>query len=146
MVVIGFQSVLFALFTQVYASAEGFLPYRARLSRLLARCSLERGLLVGGVLASVGVTGLVAAFIQWHAARFGHLNYESALRIVIPSVTALMLSCQTILGTFFLSILGIRRAQSHVAPEVDVGVITGIAQPEPMQADLPTRQLIADLK
>jgi hypothetical protein len=146
MIVIGFQAVLFALFTQVYASAEGFLPQRARLSRLLARCSLERGLLAGGILGSVGVTGLVAAFAQWHAARFGHLNYESELRVVIPSVTALMLSCQMILGTFFLSILGIRRRQSRVVLEVDAGAITGISRPEPMQADLPTRQLIADFR
>jgi len=90
-----------------------------RISRLLAACTLERGLIVGGILASVGAAGLIAAFNQWHAAHFGHLNYEVALRIVLPAVTALMLSFQLVLGTFFLSILGIRR--THQLVVLDVG-------------------------
>jgi hypothetical protein len=137
MIVIGFQSVLFALFTQIYASAEGFLPQRGRVSRLLAACSLERGLLAGGLLASVGVAGLAAAFGQWHAAGFGHLDYENALRVVVPSVTALILSCQMIFGTFFLSILAIRRTTQHalvleVGPREE-GVTALTAQPVPVQ-------------
>jgi glycosyltransferase involved in cell wall biosynthesis len=110
MIVIGFQSMLFAVFTHIYASAEGFLPRHIRINRLLAACTLERGLLAGGLLASVGVAGLIAAFAHWHDARLGHLDYENVLRFVLPSMTALILSCQLILGTFFLSILGIHRA------------------------------------
>ena len=136
MIVIGFQSVLFALFTQVYASAEGFLPQHARVSRLLRACSLERGLLAGGLLASVGLVGLMASVAQWHNARFGHLNYDIALRVIVPSVTALILSCQMILGTFFLSILSIRRTRHPVV--LDVGfapsALTGAAEPVPVQA------------
>jgi glycosyltransferase involved in cell wall biosynthesis len=111
MVVIGFQSVLFALFTNVYASAEGFLPDNQRVRRILSTLSLERGLLAGGVLGLAGLVGLVFSFFYWHGASFGALNYDHALRLVVPSVTALMMSCQIILGTFFLSILGIRRAR-----------------------------------
>jgi hypothetical protein len=118
MIVIGFQAVLFALFTQIYASEEGFLPKDARLGRLLAACTLERGLLAGGLLASAGVAGLIAALLQWRAAGFGHLNYEAVLREVVSSVTALMLSCQMILGTFFLSILAIRKTRGPLVLEV----------------------------
>lgn len=115
MIVIGFQSVLFALFTQVYASAEGFLPAADRVRRLLAVWNLERGLLAGSLLGLAGLAGLALSFVKWHGARFGDLNYETALRVVVPSVTALILSCQMILGTFFLSILGIRRARHPAA-------------------------------
>ena len=48
MVVIGFQSVLFWLFTRVYASAEGFLPDSPTGGEVLARLSLERVLVLGG--------------------------------------------------------------------------------------------------
>jgi hypothetical protein len=111
MVVIGFQSVLFALFTNVYASAEGFLPEDPWVKRVLRTLSLERGLVVGGVLAVAGLFGLVMSLAYWHGSGFGQLDFNHALRIMVPSVTALMISCQVILGTFFLSILGIRRTR-----------------------------------
>jgi hypothetical protein len=93
MVIIGLQAVLFAIFTSVYASNEGFLPPSVRVNRLLRIWTLERGLVSGVVL------GLL-----------GRLPYDSVLRLVLPSVTALIMSCQLIFGTFFLSILGIRRS------------------------------------
>jgi glycosyltransferase involved in cell wall biosynthesis len=111
MVVIGFQSVLFWLFTQVYAGSEGFLPEEPKVQRILGNLSLERGLLAGLVIGVAGLIGLVFSLTYWQAKGFGHLNYEHALRLMVPSVTALVLSCQLILGTFFLSILGIKQTR-----------------------------------
>ena len=111
MVVIGFQAVLFWLFTQVYAGAEGFLPEEPKVQRLLAKLSLERGLIIGAAIGVAGLVGLIFSLTYWHANKFGQLNYEHALRLVIPSATALVLSCQLILGTFFLSILGIKQTR-----------------------------------
>ena len=106
---IGFQAILFWLFTQVYAGAEGFLPEEPRVQRLLGQLSLERGLLAGAVVGAAGLVGLIFSLTYWQGHSFGHLNYEHALRLMVPSVTALVLSCQLILGTFFLSILGIKQ-------------------------------------
>jgi hypothetical protein len=111
MVVIGFQAVLFWLFTQVYAGSEGFLPEEPKVQRLLAKLSLERGLLIGAAIGIAGLVGLIFSLTYWHANKFGQLNYEHALRLVIPSATALVLSCQLVLGTFFLSILGIKQTR-----------------------------------
>src|SRR5580693_6352952 len=111
MVVIGFQAVLFWLFTQVYAGAEGFLPEEPKVQRLLEKLSLERGLIAGAAIGVAGLGGLIFSLTYWHANKFGQLNYEHALRLMIPSVTALILSCQVILGTFFLSILGIKQTR-----------------------------------
>jgi hypothetical protein len=113
MVVIGFQAVLFWLFTQVYAGAEGFLPEEPRVQRLLGQLSLERGLLTGAAIGLAGLVGLVFSLTYWQSHAFGHLNYEHALRLMVPSVTALVLSCQLVLGSFFLSILGIKQTR-HV--------------------------------
>jgi Glycosyl transferase family 2 len=111
MVVIGFQAVLFALFTQVYASAEGFLPEQQRVRRILKTLSLERGLVAGGILFVLGIVGLAFSLSYWGSASFGSLDYNHALRLVVPSVTALIVSFQIFLGTFFLSILGIRHTR-----------------------------------
>jgi Glycosyl transferase family 2 len=111
MVVIGFQAVLFWLFTQVYAGSEGFLPEEPKVQRLLEKLSLERGLLIGAAIGAVGLVGLIISLTYWHANKFGQLNYEHALRLMVPSATALVLSCQLVLGTFFLSILGIKQTR-----------------------------------
>ena len=111
MVVIGFQAVLFWLFTQVYAGAEGFLPEEPKVQRLLGNLSLERGLLAGAAIGLAGLVGLIFSLTYWQANKFGQLNYEHALRLMVPSVTALVVSCQLVLGTFFLSILGIKQTR-----------------------------------
>ena len=121
---IGFQAILFWLFTQVYAGAEGFLPTEPKVQTLLDKLSLERGLLTGVVVGIAGLVGLIFSLTYWQSHAFGHLNYEHALRLMVPSVTALVLSCQLILGTFFLSILGIKQTR-HVpvgaTTELNVG-------------------------
>jgi glycosyltransferase involved in cell wall biosynthesis len=111
MVVIGFQSVLFWLFTQVYAGSEGFLPEEPSVQRILGKLSLERGLVIGLILGLAGLGGLIFSVVYWDGAGFHSLNYEHSLRIMVPSVTALILSCQLVLGTFFLSILGIKQTR-----------------------------------
>jgi glycosyltransferase involved in cell wall biosynthesis len=110
-VVIGFQAVLFWLFTQVYAGSEGFLPEEPKVQRLLEKLSLERGLILGALIGLAGLAGLIFSLLYWNGLKFHQLNYEHSLRLMIPSVTALMVSCQVILGTFFLSILGIKHAR-----------------------------------
>jgi glycosyltransferase involved in cell wall biosynthesis len=113
-VVIGFQGVLFWLFTRVYAGAEGFLPKEPGVQRVLGRLSLERGLLLGLAIGLAGLGGLIFSIVNWGGSGFHNLNYEHALRSMIPSATALIVSCQLILGTFFLSILGIKQTR-HVS-------------------------------
>jgi hypothetical protein len=112
-VVIGFQGVLFWLFTRVYAGSEGFLPTEPGVQKLLGRLSLERGLLLGLAIGLAGLGGIVFSVVNWGGSGFHNLNYENALRSMIPSATALIVSCQLILGTFFLSILGIKQTR-HV--------------------------------
>jgi glycosyltransferase involved in cell wall biosynthesis len=115
MVVIGFQAVLFWLFTQVYAGSEGFLPEEPKVQRVLEKLSLERGLMLGGLIGLAGLAGLIFSLLYWHTQKFHQLDYEHSLRLMIPSVTALMVSCQIVLGTFFLSILGIRHTRHPAA-------------------------------
>jgi glycosyltransferase involved in cell wall biosynthesis len=131
-VVIGFQAVLFWLFTQVYAGSEGFLPKEPRITRLLEKLSLERGLILGALIGLAGLAGLIFSVLYWQGQGFHKLNYEHSLRLMIPSVTALMVSCQVILGTFFLSILGIKHTRHPVtvsAPSVPDAVVNHVEQP-----------------
>src|ERR1700685_4052563 len=93
-VVIGFQAVLFWLFTQVYAGSEGFLPEEPKVQRLLEKLSLERGLILGAAIGVAGLAGLIFSVAYWHGQGFHQLHHEHSLRLRVPSVTALILSCQ----------------------------------------------------
>ena len=87
---------------------------RFRVQRVLGKLSLERGLILGALIGLAGLAGLIFSLLYWNTQKFHQLNYEHALRLMIPSVTALIVSCQVILGTFFLSILGIKHTRHPV--------------------------------
>ena len=108
-VVVGFQAVVFAVFTKVFAITEGLLPSDPRLDRVFRYVTLETGLAAGAVLVLLALVGSVYAVATWGAHSFGALDPAQTLRVVIPAVTALTLGCQVILSSFFLSILGLRR-------------------------------------
>jgi hypothetical protein len=108
-VVLGFQTVLFAVFTKVFVISEGLLPEDPRLNKLFRYVTLEVGLLVGSLLLLVGFLLSLYAVSSWEALSFGQLNPSNTLRTVIPAVTSMSLGLQIILSSFFLSILGLRR-------------------------------------
>jgi hypothetical protein len=108
-VIIGFQAVLFAFFAKVYALNEGLLPGDAALERLLSWFTLELGLFVGIALVVFGAAGVIATVIGWWNAGFGELNPRDTLRTAIPAVSAVCLGVQVILGSFLMSLLGLRR-------------------------------------
>lgn len=105
----GYQSILFAVFTKVFAIGEGLLPIDERLERLFTRITLEQGLMFGLVAMGAGLVLLGGAVAQWRAQHFGNLDYDRTMRWVIPGVTLTALGFQTVLSSFFLSILGLRR-------------------------------------
>jgi uncharacterized membrane protein YidH (DUF202 family) len=73
---------------------------------------LELGLALGVILFLASVILSVIAFVRWDQSSFRHLDYPATLRLAIPAVVTLMLAVQTILSSFFLSVLGIKRNPS----------------------------------
>jgi hypothetical protein len=117
-VFIGFQAILFAVFTKTFAISAGLLPADPRLNNLFRIVTLERGLLVGGALTTVGLMASVYTLSDWTARSFGALDVTWTLRVIIPAVLALILGCQIILSSFFLSILGMgRKSLSRMSAE-----------------------------
>ncbi len=104
--IVGFQAVSFALFTKIYAVAKGFLPPDNRVDRLGARFRLERGVFVGLLVFVVGVVAAVLSLWRWRQEGFGELDPGRQLRVVVPATLGLVLGSSTVLGSFFLSILG----------------------------------------
>jgi len=111
-IIIGFQAVVFAMFTKVFAISEGLLPQDPRLTKMFRTFRstyLEVGLIVGSLLVLGGLFGSIYAVSSWGAHSFGPLDPSKTLRIIIPSITALTLGLQVVLSSFFLSVLGLKR-------------------------------------
>jgi len=107
-VIVGFQSVIFAVFTKVFAISERLLPEDPRMNKMFEYITLETGLIVGSLLLVAGLAGSVYAFSIWGERDFGLLDPTRTLRLVIPAFTAITLGIQIILSSFFLSVLGLK--------------------------------------
>jgi glycosyltransferase involved in cell wall biosynthesis len=108
-IVIGFQAVMFAVFTKAFAVNEGLVPPDPRLERAYRHVTLEAGLIAGAVLVLAGLGGSALAVGEWGQRSFGALDPSRTLRVIVPSITMLLLGFQTLLSSFFLSVLGLRR-------------------------------------
>ena len=78
---------------------------------VLRRLSLEGGLIAGAGLVVAGVALGGAALGGWGASGFGGLVPGEAMRLVIPSMTLVLLGFQCAYGSFFVSVLEIRASR-----------------------------------
>jgi hypothetical protein len=107
-ILLGYQSIIFAFFAKIFAISEGLLPEDKRLSRFFEYVSLERGLMLAFSALFTGIVLLLVAINQWRLAGFGRLDYAQTMRWVVPGVTLTCLGWQTILSSFFVSLLRMR--------------------------------------
>lgn len=105
----GFNSIWFAVMVKLFAAGKGMFPEDPALSRFRKLVTLEKGLVVALLAGLFGVALLLIAINDWRRAGFGHLNYSSEMRLVIPGATLTALSFQAILSIFFIDILDLDR-------------------------------------
>jgi glycosyltransferase involved in cell wall biosynthesis len=106
---LGYQSILFAILAKTFGITEGLLPEDPRVARFFDVVYLERGLVVSGGAMLLGLLLLGTAFVQWSEAGFGDLDYARTMRWVVPGVTLSALGFQTLLSSFMVSLLGMSR-------------------------------------
>jgi glycosyltransferase involved in cell wall biosynthesis len=108
-VIAGYQAILFAVHAKVFAVTTGMLPADERVDRAFRFVNLERGLLAGALLLVVGVALLAVPLVTWWVRDFGALDYQVTMRWAIPGMTLTAIGLQTVLSSFFFSILGLAR-------------------------------------
>ncbi|WP_263366703.1 glycosyltransferase family 2 protein [Edaphobacter bradus] len=109
LVLIGAHISVFAVSAKVFGTQEGFLPPNPKFERIFQYVNLEKGLLFGCALLLLGAGIFGYALHVWHAASFGNLSPQRMLRLTLPSATCFMLGVEAIFGSFFLSLLGMKR-------------------------------------
>jgi glycosyltransferase involved in cell wall biosynthesis len=105
----GYQIILFAFFTKIFAISQELLPEDPKMNRLFDYINLERGLIASAVILGIGVLLLLLAINDWRLTGFGALDYSRTMRFVIPGSMLTTIAVQSIFSSFFASILGLKR-------------------------------------
>ncbi len=109
MVLVGFQAIMFGVFARSFAMNEGLLPVSKGLQRAFHVITLERGLVIGVLALLVGLGLAIYSILNWGSNDFGALDTRDAVRVAVPAATLLVLGVETIMASFFLSVLGLAR-------------------------------------
>lgn len=105
-VMIGYQTVIFGIAAKTFGVSAGFLPkHRLWVERALDFASLETGTIFGLVLLLLGIVGSIVGVHLWRQTGFGSLNPGVALRVTLPSATAIILGVETVMASWFLGVL-----------------------------------------
>lgn len=108
--ILGYQVLIFGVFTRAFATREGLYPGSQWLRALHRSGTLELGLLAGLGITVLGATVIVSTAFGWQRTGFDHLDPRVTMRQLIPATVLLVIGTQTIFSSFFLGILGIQRA------------------------------------
>ena len=115
LIVFGMQAVYFAIISKIFGVKAHLIPTNKAIDWFSRRFTLERGLILGGVAAVLGVGGLLATFIIWGESTFGALVPSEIMRITIPSFTLIVVGLQGVFASFILSILDLRNGEETEA-------------------------------
>jgi glycosyltransferase involved in cell wall biosynthesis len=108
-VLVGFQALLFAVFSKTFAMTEGLLPPDRKMQKFFRLFHLEVWLVIGALLVAAGLGGALYSVTYWGRQGFGALVPGHVMRMAIPSGLSLALGCQVVLSAFFLSLLRMGR-------------------------------------
>jgi glycosyltransferase involved in cell wall biosynthesis len=114
-IIVGLQSISFAIIGRRFASRYGFIPRSGHYDRLLEALTLERILLIAIALMLIGLAALVWGVNQWALRDFGPLNASRTMRPVILAMTALVTGFQLMMSGFMSSMINIPIYERRVA-------------------------------
>jgi hypothetical protein len=104
MFMLGVQGLGLAVISRSYASHLGLLRPSARLARMVSRFSLERGLLIGGLLFLLGTACFLAALTSWGATGFGALDASDTMQVPIIGMVLTVTGFQVIIVSFTMAL------------------------------------------
>ena len=103
---LGYNLVLFDVCAKTFSMGAGFARPMQWLGRLSRWFSLERGLLIGGILFLAGLGLEVKIVADWLRAGAGEMM---AVRGIVIGMTAMVMGAQTVFASFLVSLMLIER-------------------------------------
>jgi len=103
-ILLGIQSIGSAIVARRFATSHGLIPPSPRYAKIIDALTLERVLISSLVLVLAGSAGVLWAFVGWAATGFAAMEYSSALRALVLSMTALAIGVQISFMAFLSAI------------------------------------------
>lgn len=107
-VLVGTQAIAFAVVARRFATVHELIPPSQRYSRLLDALTWQRVLIAGVVIGAVGIVGLLWCVGTWLSTGFGPITYIYLLRILVLSMTAILIGLQFVFFAFLSAIIEIK--------------------------------------
>ncbi len=115
LLILGLQSCMFSIFTKLFGMNLRLLPPDPSFRRLVDAWSLERGLTLGVLLTVGGAVGSLYAVTSWQGTAFGPQQPQELMRVVVPSLTAILAGMEIVFASFFVSVLQLKHLPSAPA-------------------------------
>jgi glycosyltransferase involved in cell wall biosynthesis len=111
--IVSYQLFLFAVFIRIFSINMGLFPARKKHIAFSRYFTLERGLVIGGVLLLSGIALFFALLMEWKNQNFGQIeNVSETFRLLIPSIVLSLFGIQTIFSSFFIRILNLKESDA----------------------------------
>jgi glycosyltransferase involved in cell wall biosynthesis len=107
LIVAGVQILTFGGLSRYYATVTGFLPNSPRAKALVRNTSTDRLVWLSVILLGSGILLFGLAMKAWAAGGFGPIADPTVPRLVISSMTLMLISVQTFFSAFLFGILDI---------------------------------------
>lgn len=99
---LGLQMLSFGAFTKLFH--DRLYPNKSRV-KFLDILTLEKGLIIGGILILIGLFGAFNSVASWQESQFGDLDPRMVLRQVIPSATSILAGGLFVINFFTLAVI-----------------------------------------
>ncbi len=103
-IILGYELIFFTGFSKIYAVTH-LGDTDKIIEKLFKFLTLEKAIMLGGIIAVAGVALFITIFIQWVGSNLSGLDQTKNL---IVALTLAIIGIQTVMGSFMLSILGIK--------------------------------------
>jgi glycosyltransferase involved in cell wall biosynthesis len=125
-ILIGIQNLTFGLIAQRFAVRYQLLPESKWNYRLVSFLTFERGLIVAISVIGLGTAGFIWSFLTWASVDFGPLTNPIVLRVLIISLTGIVIGVQLGFTVFLAGIMSIpiRRDRTLAAMDHDSSEVT----------------------
>lgn len=96
---LGLIASVFGVREQIWSSSSRFERFRRQW------LTIDRGMIVGGLLLLTGIGGAIASFWIWAARGYGDLSVENQMRIVVPASVLSVVGIQIAFTCFLFELL-----------------------------------------